>query len=559
MQQVDETVMGANLGANRVNASFTPGLRVVEADGNRDLVTGVNHGDPGDPFPGRFLRTRIDDDTRPSMRTFAGAPNNLALESIARSGRDVTLRLRVRAAGWDRASGLADSAEEPVQSPGPGARSAIARDGTAWRISCEPVAGHLRIVLRERGWRQAWRTTDLLDAGTSMVSEPTLAWLGGRDLAIVWVDAASGVGQLVVRTRVSGRWSAPRVLTQSAEGCFAPALAADARGRLHLAWIENIAPRTRLRYMTFLYAAPYGQAVTLTNGIDLPTPPCVTAAGDGRAYVVWPDVGSGTHVIYAARFNPDSGLSARFRLTPNTAAAQTTVSAVVDSAGVLHSVWQVSSGSGSEIHYQRRQPLGRPSQRDTTIDDIGQGLQNPHLALDPTGALHVAYEGTGVNGLELRYKRWRPEAGWDARATTLSDAADVTASMAELLPTSAGDVTAIWTGFDGTRSRLRLRDRRLDSGFVTAVEPTPRPTPPLLRLGPDPLRAGQRLTINAAHLRSGEDVELLDLGGRRMAVTRATTAGVAHLAPELTRTLQPGLYFVRVAGREGAARVVVLR
>jgi hypothetical protein len=138
------------------------------------------------------------------------------------------------------------------------------------------------------------------------------------------------------------------VLTQSAEGCFAPALAADARGRLHLAWIENVAPRTRLRYMTFLYAAPYGQAVTLTNGIDLPTPPCVTAAGDGRAYVVWPDVGSGTHIIYAARFNPDSGLSARFRLTPNTVAAQTTVSAVVDSAGVLHSVWQVSSGSGGE-------------------------------------------------------------------------------------------------------------------------------------------------------------------------------------------------------------------
>src|SRR5262249_29003005 len=153
--------------------------------------------------------------------------------------------------------------------------------------------------------------------------------------------------------------------------------------------------------------------------------PAVTAAGDGHAYVLWPDRGSGSHVLYACRFNPDSGLSARFRLTPSTAYAQPAVSAVVDTTGVLYSVWQVNPGSGTEIHFQRRRPTGRPSPRDSTIDVLGDGLQNPRIALDPLGGMHVAYERTLGSGQEVRYKRWRADLGWDERATEVSDPNDV--------------------------------------------------------------------------------------------------------------------------------------
>ncbi len=558
VQQVDEAVIGSRIGANRVNTGPTPGLRIVEADGDGDLVLGSNRGDPNDPFPGQLNRVRIDDATTPSTRTFAGAPTNLALQSIARVGRDVSVRVQVRSPGWDAPRALAPSAGEPHQTAGPATRSAVSPSGKAWQVSAETVAGRIAIVLRERPWRQAWRVVDLVDEGHGAVSEPTLAWLGGDDVAIVWVDAASGVGQLVYRARLQGRWTSPRVLTQSAQGCFAPSLAADARGRMHLAWIETFAPRTRLQYMTFLYAAPYGQPKALTTDADLPTPPCVTAAGDGRAYVVWPDVGTGLHQILAARFHPDSGLSARFRLTPNSVAAQPSVSAIVDTAGVLHTVWQVSPGANSEIHYQRRQPRGAPSQRDTTIDAVGSGLQNPRLALDPAGALHVTYERVGVNGLEVRYKRWRPGIGWDARATRLSDGEDLTASVAEPLPTSAGNVTVVWTGFDGTSTRLRMRERRLDGDGVTAVGDRPgRPTI-ALRLGPDPLRAGQVLEVRGAALTIGDAITLHDLAGRTVATTRATEPGAARFAAAVTRELAPGLYFARVAGRDAAARVVVL-
>ena len=49
---------------------------------------------------------------------------------------------------------------------------------------------------------------------------------------------------------------------------------------------------------------------------------------------------------------------------------------------MLYSVWQVSPGAGGEIHYQRRTPLGHPVPRDTTLDALGDALQNPRIALD---------------------------------------------------------------------------------------------------------------------------------------------------------------------------------
>lgn len=558
IQQVDEAVVGPRLSSNRINTGPTPGLRVLEADGDFDLVNGSNRGDPNDVLPGQLRRTFLDDFSIPTLRTFAGAPTSLAIENVERGARDVTVRLRVRAAGWQRARPVAPEAPEPEIAFGPAPRSVVTPSGRAWHVSCEPWAGRKAIMLRERPWPADWLEAMPIDGGTGVVSEPTIAWLGGTDLAVAWIDASSGHGQVVYRARVRGRWLAPRVLTQSAGGCFAVAIAADAKGRVFLTWIESQDPGTRLKFLSFLYATPYGQPVEVTGPIDLPTPPTVTAAGDGHAYLVWPEAGTGTHAVFACRFHPDSGLSQRFRVTPNNVFPQPTVSAVVDSSGVLHTVWQVSSGSGSEIHYQRRQPAGRPSQRDTTLDAIGSGLQNPRIALDPAGGIHVAYERS-VDGVQrLRYKHFRKDVGWDHRATDIETDGDISTSWVELLPTSWGNVTVMWAGYDGIRQVLRQQERRLDGTQVTAVDPPEGGVIRPLHAGPNPLRAGVALTISGLAATGDERIELLDAAGRVVARTTAS-AGRARFGADVTHALASGLYFVRAVGQGTSTRLVVLR
>jgi hypothetical protein len=446
-----------------------------------------------------------------------------------------------------------------VQSFGAATRAVVAASGDAWQVSSESIGGRLAVVLRSRPWQEPWQPAEVVDGGAGTSSNPTLARIGRSDLAVAWIRDDGGAGQVCYRARVQGHWMTPHVLTNAPGGCLTPAIAADARGRVYLSWLESVDSRPQLRFMQFLYGTPYGQAVTLTIGSDLPTPPTVTAAGSGHAYVLWPDLGSGTNIIYACRFHPDSGLSARFRLTPQTLSSQPALSATVDTTGVLYSVWQVSPGAGSEIHYQRRQLVGRPSTRDTTLEALGDALQNPRIALDPAGGIHVAYERSVPGGQQVRYKVWRPGLGWDNRATEVSDASDQSASYIQLLPTSLGNVTLLWTGYDGQSQRLRVRDRNLDGTLVTDVPELPNRRALAFAAGPNPLRAGQALEFSGAALRAGDVVELLDAAGRRVALAAADAAGRARLERGATAPLAPGLYFANVRGSAARGRVVVLR
>ena len=560
VNQVDDAVVGSRISGNRINTGPTPGLRILEADGNFDMYYGYDRGDASDPFPGTAHRTRLDDLTTPNTRTILGAPTNIALENITRVGRNVSVRVRVRSPGWDAPHNLAPGAGEPVQSFGAATRAVVSPGGDAWQTSSETVGGRLAVVVRERRWLQPWQPALVVDRGSGNATDPTLARVGTSDLVVAWIESNGGPGQVCYRARVQGRWATTHVMTNAPDGCLAPSIAADARGRVYLAWLELAASGPRLRFMQFLYGAPYGQPLTVTAPSDLPTPPSVTAAGNGHAYLVWPnrDTPSGPLVIYACRFHPDSGLSARFRLTPTSSASQPAVSAVVDTAGVLRSVWQVSPGSGSEIHYQRRQPAGRPSTRDTTLDALGDALQNPRIALDPTGGVHVAYERSVTEGQRVRYKLWRPTLGWDHRATEISDAADQTSSYIEVLPTSTGNVTVLWTGYDGVSQHLRLRDRTLDGSFVTDVPAPPEAHAVWFAAGPNPVHAGQALEFSGTQLHPGDVIELIDPAGRRMASTTADASGRARFARTQTSALAPGLYFANVRGSDAHGRVVVL-
>jgi hypothetical protein len=348
------------------------------------------------------------------------------------------------------------------------------------------------------------------------------------------------------------------VLSTNTEGSLSPSVAVDAQGRVHVAWVDVVDGRFTLRHLQFLYATPFGRPTTVTAPVDLPSTPLVTAAGNGRAFLLWTDRGPGRLTLYASRFHPDSGLSQRFTVVPNSPDEVPSYSAVVDTGGVLHTVWQWVRGGSSEVHYQRRVPLSRLAPRDTTLDAIGDGLQNPRLVFDAEGGMHLAYERLVFEGTELRYLRWTPRDGWDSRPTTVSGE-EVNASAVDLLPRSHGDLTAVWVGFDGTTERWRERTRRLDGGVAASVPPT---TTDRVGATLAPLRNPVRATMGIefrGNARPGEWVDLLDAGGRRVARTRVDDEGRARFAPEQTASLPPGLYLSH-APRSGArGRVVMLR
>ncbi|HEV2104704.1 MAG TPA: M6 family metalloprotease domain-containing protein, partial [Candidatus Eisenbacteria bacterium] len=493
LYQVDDAVIGQRIGSNRVNTGPTPGLRIVEGDGDYDLYYGVNRGDGNDPLPGLSGRADLDDETSPSLRSISGAVTNLALDDITRVGDAMRIAVHVRAPGWLPAVDAAGAAIQSQPAFGPAVRALTTPEGTAYWVSSELVGGATQILLRQRDWTGAWGPPLALTNSPGGAADPTIALLPGGDLAVAWSDSRTTPAQIWYRARVQGTWLPERQISAATESAVSPALAADARGRVFAAWLETEGGLPEIRFLSFLYASPFGQPALVSQPYDLPAAPGVTAAGNGRAYLFWPDLGPGRYVIYGTRFSPDSGMCARYTLAPNTAYAEPTVGGVADTAGTLYLAWQVSAPGVSEIHFSRRLS-GGPSPRDTTLDSQTLQVQDPRLALDLQGGIHLLDEHDIGSGTELRYRRWRPTRGWDYRSTTVSDPADFGAGQGSLLAISMGNVDVLYVGSDADGSHLRDRARRLDGLGAVAGVPAPPPRPGRVPLAaPSPLRAGGAL------------------------------------------------------------------
>ena len=556
LYQVDESVIGQFLSSNRINAGLRPGLRVVEADGRLDLAMGGNRGDSGDPFPGLANRTRIDDVSVPSLRSLSGAVNNMALEDITPLGDDMRATFRVRAPGWGASREISDPLYTAAGAVGGGGhRAAVTAGGRVFVVTADARSGRAQVALQSRPYRGTWSALEPVSASPTGASDPSLALLPGDDLAIAWLDTRTGLPQVWFRSRIGGIWTAETQLTSSAVGCAAPAIAADGHGRVFVSWLEVLDTGPRLMFMRFNWASPFGQAQVVSQPTDLPSAPVLVAAADGHAYILWSDRRATRPQILFARYAPDTGLYARLPLTSASGYAQPSLAAVVDANGTLHVVWQQSGSGLSEVHYQQRFANSPPAPRDTIIESIADQLQNPRIAVDLLGGLHMSYERITAIGTQLRYKRWRPVFGWDYRGTEISATGDGSISHADVLPISNGAVSLVYTGFDGERERLVERVRALDQLVAAAPPPVPaRAT--LVRMGPSPLRAGEPLTVSGATL--GEAfVELFDASGRRLAITRAQN-GRARFGAEVTRMLAPGLYLTRVRGA-ASGRLVVIR
>lgn len=560
--QVDESVMGLGIAGNRVNSGPNPGLRVVESDGQYDMVAGRNRGDVHDPFPGFYGITRFDDDTQPSTRTFRGAVTNIGLSQIELLGSEARYFAQVRAPGWLPAQPIADDFQAVWPSSAAN-RAVLLADGSIATVTTEFVAGSTQVVLRSRPAAGAWGPPVTIGGDGAPVSNPTMAALpGGNDLVVAWSDARHGAAELYYRARIGGAWTPERRLTDLDGDSRSPSLGVDRFGRVHLAWLHTEGATPQVRFMSFGYFSPFGTPRVVTGPTSVPDAPVVAVDAAGRSYVFWADRSFDPTSIWFARFHPDSGVSAPARVARSDY-AQPAVDAAVDAAGTVHIAWQVSAPGIHRIHYQRRTANGAfPSPYDTALVVRGENVLNPILRLDPGGGIHVGFLANQGGVQQMRYKHWVAGRGWDYASTEITLAADGLVARPTLVPRGSSDVSAIFIGFPGGRTALLERRRFIASEAVAVFDP-PREIVRGLRIGPNPLAAGAALTLRwPAGGTPPSAVDFYDVAGRRVASASLSDrgAGTTELPGSTTAGWKSGVYFAHLRGRpEPPARLVVIR
>jgi immune inhibitor A len=563
--QVDESIIGQRIASNRVNIGPVMGVRLVEADGQNDLVIGRSRGDEYDPFPSPLGVTSVDDETRPNLRANNGSLTNIALRDILPFGDAMRFTAQVRARGWVAPRVLPGSGFTFGTLGGPGPRVAAMPGGGIAVVSAESRGGTAQIVLRERvSSTAAWKPFETVSLSAAAAADPTVAALPAGDLAVAWSDTRHGAAEIYFRVRIAGVWTSEVRLTDLPGSSRSPSIAADDRGGIHLAWLYTAGSAVDVRFLHFPASAPIGDAVVVTPTGARPDAPLVTVGPGRRSYVLWSDRALNPVTLWFARFSPDSGVSTRYRLAPNGGANQLAVAAGIDAGGVLHTAWTVLATGANEIHYQRREPgSAPPSLRDTTLEHSGDALQNPVLALDAEGGVHVAWEASLSGISTLRYKHYDPRGMWDSGSMQVTRPGDGIATLPGMVADRPTAVSLVYGGFpSGSAAWLEIRRDVYASGPTEAPMPVRAPAG-VLHASPNPIRPARALQLRwDAGGEAIATVEVLDVSGRRVARTRAVRDGgawVARVDAAVTATWSAGVYFARVEGRAMRARFVVLR
>ena len=558
---VDEAVIAQGLPANRINSGLTPGLKIVEADGRNDLSTAGNRGEASDVFPGAANRGSLGDETLPDTHAFSGAWTGIGLGHIQQVGDDVSFDLQVRSPGWKDEVAVGDPANSLFDSGRPAHWARLDANRNLLCVRSEMAGGHPEIVLRTRT-ESGWQAPETVSASPSSAYDPAIACLPGGDLAVVWTDTRSGRPQIYLRVRIRGVWQAETPLSPSQGDGHHATIGADAHGMVQVAWLQDVAGMRQILFKRFAYFAPFGSPAPVTFAGETPDTPALEVLPGGSSYLVWSDRAASPR-IYFARFHPDSGVSARIPLTFTPSGSQLGVAAAVDGGGTVHIVWQVAVPGGNELHYQRRPAKTPPAPRDTVLDSAGYLLQNPSVACDDSGGVHVVYENWNAPSSIPNYRLWSPSHGWDFGGTEIPAVLGATGILPTVLPRAPGDVSVLYLREQVEDLQLVERARLLDdTPPITAVPDVPASAlDPGWRLAPNPLRAGSRLLLSEPAAADGR-FEIFDLAGRRVASVDAhAEAGTARAEVDAAVTARwaGGIYFARLSGRRESHRFVVLR
>jgi immune inhibitor A len=560
--QVNDAFIASRLPANMVNAAYPlnqPGVRIVEADGLRELLEGTSHGDPRDLFPGDLGVTRWSDDTTPNTRSMFGSTTNVSLREIEQLGDDVRFHAQVQAPGWLPPQDRSHGTFIPLVAPGPATRAVLHDNRWVSAVVSEQRQGRARIMLRERMPDGEWLSPLEVSESPASAIEPALATLPGGDLAVVWSDTRHGFGEIYYRVRVRGVWLPETRLTDLPGHSRTPSISADPQGGVHVAWLYTDSGIPRILFMYFPYLSAFGDPRIVTGGSQRPDAPVVAAAPDGSSYLLWPDRGSSPTMIWFAHFDPDSGIRPANRLAPG-GEAQPAVQAVVDWSGNLHSIWN-TTGSGNQIHYQRRDggPLIPPS---VVIENRGESIQNCRMALDVLGGIHVVMEALTAGVPQVRYKRYEPGRGWDLISTEVTLAENGTAVRPCVLVSPERTVSVLYTGYPGGIAGFYERMRNPSLLATPTAAPPVAAGPSRWTIAPNPSRRGAALVARWA----GADAppgpaEIFDLAGRRVAAHPFRRDGAEWVAEFGPASVQwpSGVYFARAAGVRDVARFVILR
>jgi hypothetical protein len=200
----------------------------------------------------------------------------------------------------------------------------------------------------------SWTTSKRLTWNAGWSQSPSIAVYSSDQLHVAWSDSTPGINEIYYSRSTDGgaTWSTSKRLTWNSGWSFAPDMAVDSSGLLHVVWYDNTPGNDEIYYLKSTDGGTNwssSKRLTWTSGSSLS--PSLFADSLGNLNLVWSDNTPGNYEVYYKR-SVDWGAtwSTNMRKTWNSGESASPV-IVVDSLGRLHVVWYDHTPGNYEIYY----------------------------------------------------------------------------------------------------------------------------------------------------------------------------------------------------------------
>jgi hypothetical protein len=402
-----------------------------------------------------------------------------------------------------------------------------------------------------------WLDDERVTNDPAYSARPNLAVDGSGWLHLVWNDERDGNKEIYHKVW-AGMWSGDQRVTDTSGESFASSIVAEG-DTIHLVYLEGTTGNLQVMYRSLVdnrWSAPF----PLTN---VPTGdrmvPAIDIGPDRSLHVVWWDTREDTAgvngKIYYRRTSGSMWLDEELLTDPANDAMRPDVA--VDDSGCVHVAWIDSRGSFEQIYYRRRGPGGWEKEIALTNEPV----THYHPSIDAAGGeVYLAYwemYGSETN-TEIIFRR--REAGSWMGPVRVSDAPGKS-ELPCLIAEPNGNVHIAWVDSRDGNQEIYYREYINPSSGTGGDDPDRPPVVPAalaISSSPNPFFGSTSITLNVPDACRGTIV-VFDVQGRRVRTVvagrlpRGATSFAWDGADDAGRALPPGLYFA--AARAGKLRV----
>jgi len=218
------------------------------------------------------------------------------------------------------------------------------------------------------------------------------------------------IGLFLFAPAAQADWTPAKRLTWASGNSFNPDIAVDPSGNIHVVWYGE----TQGQYAVYYKKSSDGgtswtsaKKLTPTSGFC----PAIAIDPSGNLHVVWQ---GGTIVNYEIYYGKSTDGGATWtsgkRLTWNSGWSQEPVIAA-DSSGHLHVVWRDETPGNSEIYYKKSTDGGATWMSSQRLTSTPGYSEYADIAVDASGNPHVVWDDDTPGNTEIYYKKSKDGGG----------------------------------------------------------------------------------------------------------------------------------------------------